>query len=54
MHLEELCTDTAEDMGLLSKMVVTPPVYEPGACEPSGGEPIGSLELKKPSTFCCQ
>jgi hypothetical protein len=28
--------------------------YEPGVCAPIGGEPIDSVELKGPSTFCCQ
>jgi hypothetical protein len=28
--------------------------YTPGSCEPSGGEPVGSVELVGPSTFCCQ
>jgi len=28
--------------------------YEPGRCEPSGGEPVGSVELLGPTTFCCQ
>jgi hypothetical protein len=33
---------------------VTAPSYQPGTCEPAGGEPIDSIELKGPSTFCCQ
>jgi hypothetical protein len=33
---------------------VTDLSYEPGVCEPTGGEPIDSVELKGPSTFCCQ
>ena len=28
--------------------------YLPGMCEPSGGEPAGSVELLGPGTFCCQ
>lgn len=28
--------------------------YLPGACEPSGGEPAGPVELLGPGTFCCQ
>lgn len=27
--------------------------YTPGACEPSGGEPMGSAEPALPVTFCC-
>jgi hypothetical protein len=54
IQLWELCHDTGEGFGLGSKRLVTPPVYEPGACEPSGGELSGSLELEGPTTFCCQ
>jgi hypothetical protein len=31
----------------------TTPIYEPGACEPLGGELVGSVELDGSSTFCC-
>lgn len=47
------CTDIYENSPLAGKTATTP-VYEPGACEPSGGELIGSAELIGPSTFCCQ
>ena len=53
-HLTENCGDIPEGMNLGSKMVVSAPTYEPGTCEPSGGELTGSLELKGPTTFCCQ
>ena len=33
---------------------MTAPSYQPGTCEPTGGEPLDSVELKGPSTFCCQ
>jgi hypothetical protein len=33
---------------------VTAPSYQPGTCEPTGREPTDSIELKGPSTFCCQ
>jgi len=39
--------------GALAGKTATTPIYEPGACEPLGGEPIGSVELDGPSTFCC-
>ena len=52
--LTAACGDLSEGMSLGSKMVLAAPTYEPGACEPSGGELTGSLELKRPSTFCCQ
>jgi hypothetical protein len=32
---------------------VTEPEYEPGSCEPIGGQVIGTAELVEPSTFCC-
>jgi hypothetical protein len=31
----------------------TPPVYEAGSCEPSGGVPGGSVTPSSPTTFCC-
>jgi hypothetical protein len=39
---------------VLGGKMATEPTYEPGTCEPLGGAPIGSVELKGPSTFCCQ
>ena len=54
IHLKGACSDISENAGLGSKMVLAAPKYEPGACEPSGGELTGSLELKGPTTFCCQ
>ena len=47
------CIDIPTGDALLGKTATTP-VYEPGTCEPNGGEPIGSVELLRPSTFCCQ
>lgn len=38
----------------LGSKEATSPVYTPGSCEPMGGEPLGSVELTGPSTFCCQ
>jgi hypothetical protein len=38
----------------LGSKQATPPVYEPGSCEPIGGEVVGSTALVGPSTFCCQ
>ena len=38
----------------LGSKLATRPVYEPGSCEPLGGEAIGSVTLVGPSTFCCQ
>ena len=53
-EMTEDCRDIPEGTSLGSKMVLAAPTYEPGACEPSGGELTGSLELKGPTTFCCQ
>ena len=47
------CGDLVTGHALAGK-TATAPVYEPGACEPSGGEALGSVELLGPSTFCCQ
>ena len=51
--LTATCNDVAEGTSLWSKMLLAAATYEPGACEPSGGELTGSLELKGPTTFCC-
>jgi hypothetical protein len=32
----------------------TAPIYEPGSCDPIGGEQIGSVDLLGSTTFCCQ
>ena len=47
------CDDIVTSHALGGK-TSTAPVYEPGTCEPSGGEQLGSVELLRPSTFCCQ
>jgi hypothetical protein len=47
------CGDIATGATLGGK-TATAPVYEPGWCEPSGGEALGAVELIGPSTFCCQ
>ena len=38
----------------LGSKEVTEPSYQPGTCEPIGGDAIGSVSLNGPSTFCCQ
>ena len=47
------CGDLTAGNALRGKTATTP-LYEPGACDPSGGEVLGSVELRGPSTFCCQ
>ena len=50
---EPACINVNQGNSLGGKKV-TAPSYQPGTCEPIGGEPIDSVELKGPSTFCCQ
>ena len=52
-ELFDACNTISTSPALRGK-TATAPIYEPGTCEPSGGEPSGSVELKGPSTFCCQ
>ena len=47
------CEDLEITGADLGGKTVTAPSYQPGTCEPLGGEPIGSVELKGPATFCC-
>jgi hypothetical protein len=47
------CVSVPADSPLGSKRA-SAPIYTPGTCQPSGGEPIGSIEPKHPVTFCCQ
>jgi hypothetical protein len=49
-----VCLDLTPGGTNLGSMVATSPQYQPGVCEPTGGELSGSLELLGPSTFCCQ
>lgn len=48
-----VCLDLLPGSPLGSK-AATPPLYEPGSCQPSGGEPTGDIEKIGPVTFCCQ
>jgi hypothetical protein len=47
------CAQVDPALGLVGK-TVTEPSYQPGMCEPIGGELIDAIELTGPSTFCCQ
>jgi hypothetical protein len=47
-----LCHPLTPGVALGSKKATTP-IYTPGKCEPSGGEPIGSVERIHPHTVCC-
>ncbi|MFT3764709.1 MAG: hypothetical protein QM820_04210 [Minicystis sp.] len=46
------CVDVIAGSALGSKSA-SPPTYTPGACQPSGGEPMGSAVPVGPSTLCC-
>jgi hypothetical protein len=39
--------------GALGSKQLTPPLYQPGTCLPSGGEPTGQVDPVEPITFCC-
>lgn len=38
----------------LGSKAASPPLYKPGTCEPSGGDPTGTVTPFGPMTFCCQ
>jgi hypothetical protein len=52
MILPEKCIDLSPGVALGSKKA-SPPIYTPGKCEPSGGEPIGTVERTNAHTVCC-
>jgi hypothetical protein len=57
MHDEKImppnnCYALSPGVALGSKKA-SPPIYTPGACTPSGGEPIGAVVRKYPRTVCC-
>jgi hypothetical protein len=37
----------------LSRKSASPAIYTPGACEPTGGQPMGSVEPVGTATLCC-
>lgn len=46
------CFDLPPGTALASKSA-GPVLHVPGTCQPSGGDPTGSVELLFPTTFCC-
>jgi hypothetical protein len=52
----EQCTNVLPAGLAIGSKEITPPEYLPGACEPSGGEPIGDVEEdpEQAVTFCCR
>jgi hypothetical protein len=47
-----LCHPVIASSGFGSKSA-EPPVYHPGACAPTGAEPVGTVEPVDPITYCC-
>lgn len=47
------CHDVSPSGQALLSKLATSPVYSPGVCQVSGGEPIGEAVPEEPSTFCC-
>ncbi|MEP7123215.1 MAG: hypothetical protein ABJE95_19965 [Byssovorax sp.] len=48
-----VCLDVAPSGQALGSKLATAPVYAPGACQVSGGEPTGQALPAEPSTYCC-
>lgn len=47
------CHDVLPTGQALGSKMASPPVYAPGACQASGGEPTGEAVPTEPTTFCC-
>jgi hypothetical protein len=47
------CLDIVPSGQALGSKLATAPIYAPGACQVSGGEPTGEALSVEPSTFCC-
>ena len=47
------CLDVSPSGQALLSKLGTAPVYAPGVCQISGGEPMGEAVPEEPSTFCC-
>ena len=54
VDLTPKCLPLGDTMVGLGSKIAMVPFYEPGWCEPLGGEVTGPLELKGAATFCCQ
>jgi hypothetical protein len=50
---DPVCLDVAPSGQALGSKLATAPVYAPGACQVSGGEPVGAALPADPSTYCC-
>ena len=47
------CFDILPSGQALGSKLATVPVYSPGVCQASGGEPMGAAVPEEPSTYCC-
>ncbi len=47
------CFDVAPSGQAFGSKLATAPIYAPGSCQASGGEPIGEGTPAGPMTFCC-
>ena len=47
------CFDVVPSGQALGSKLATAPIYAPGSCQASGGEPIGKGAPAGPTTFCC-
>jgi hypothetical protein len=50
--LMEKCSEVTAGVELGSKEM-TPPIFHPGTCQPTGGDPAGEATPILPVTFCC-
>lgn len=52
--LKEVCFDLTPPGQALGTKALSDVKYHSGTCQPTGGEPIGQVELLRPSTICCR
>ncbi len=50
---DSACLDIMPSGQALGSKLATTPIYAPGSCQASGGEPIGKGAPAGPTTFCC-
>jgi hypothetical protein len=51
--MSSACLDIVPSGQALGSKLATAPVYAPGACQASGGEPTGEALPVQPATYCC-
>lgn len=47
------CLDVMPSGQALGSKQASAPVYAPGVCQASGGQPVGNAVPAEPTTFCC-